>query len=409
MVYVLGPDELKERLKRYGITPTPGGAKCAVVQMPGNAQGIGNLPTGLPVFVIINGMMTLTDARMVRKPGVKVVKETELARELNKVFREAVDEDDELINFEEAPDSQDHSIHLEQILPKNFSPPRHSILVPRTMRGIIVPSYSASGGEGKTFIATSMGAVCAVSSVNAVVIDLDLGYGDVDVATGLVDEEDREKVMDKKAVVPKNGWATVTDWRKYAVNLKSNILRHNSGLYIIPAYPYAGRELPEAEIEDLLHTLSEIFDIVVVDLGVDGYSNQARVALRMANAILIVAGQDRKTIAKLNHFLTQEGGWNEKMHLIFNKRSPTAFYDPKEVAKKMSFEKYYSVPLDEQGVNAAKRQRKLVVQLPGSAAGEAVRNIASAILPFKIHAGEIVTKQKKGSFLTKFLKKLRKA
>ncbi len=416
MVYVAGPEEFKEKLKGYGLAASPEDARCAVIQIPGNTHEIERLAADLPVLAIVKGMMSLADVRATKKANVSVIKEDELTGKLNELLKnnnevDNDDDDDEMICFEEFPDNsvQEEFVQPSPVPPKNqFRKKPQSILAPRTMRGIIVSSYSASGGEGKTFMATNIGVVCAMEDINTVIVDFDLGFGDVDVATGLVDEIDRTKVMDRKAIAPKNGWATVTSWRPYLSNFKANTLRHSSGLYVVPAFPYAGKELPVAEVEDILDTLAEIFDMVVVDLGVDGYSNQARVALRKSNAIMIVAGQDRKTIAKLSHFLTQEGGWNEKMHLVFNKKSPTAFYNPKEIAKKMSFSKYYTVPLDENGVNAAKLQRKLVVQLPGSPAGEAVRNVASAVLPFGIGAGEIV-KQKNGTFFSRLFARFKKA
>lgn len=484
MIYVKGQEALERQLDAFGLAKSPESADCAVVQMPGNADVLVKLPAGLPVLVVVNGMMSLADTRAVRNSGAKVVKEEALAAEIQSLQKkepEVDSEEDDIISFdEEEPQVQAEPVRVDtpkavQPQPARRAPvnppprqearqprqearpapepkpiqedepkvpimrlkptinkdtyepvyepevkpqekvmretPRRQILNPRTTRGIIITSYSSSGGVGKTFMACNVSALCATQNVSSVLVDLDLGFGNIDIETGLVDEVERDRVVDKRTT-PKSNWATVTDWRKHAVDLKSNTLRHNSGLYVVPSFPYAGRELPEPEVEDLLHTLSEMYDLVVVDLGVDGFSNQARVALRMSNAIMIVAGQDPKTIGKLTHFLNQEGGKSDKMHLVFNMRKPTGYYNPKEVARKMMFEKYYSVPLDEEGVNAARVQRKLVVQIPGSVAGEAVKNFAAAVLPFNIDAGEIVRQKKFGTnigFLTKIMSKFKRA
>lgn len=469
MIYLKGPDKLERQLDAFGLTKSPESADCAVIQMPGNVEVFGNLPAGLPVLVVVNGMMSLVDTRAIRKFGGKIVKEEDLAGEIQGLQKN--EEEDDVIQFsydeeatpkvepkEEVKPAPRATRDIRQTRSQEVRPPepkatqevrppqrkaqddvmmpimrvrpdtrtpvfeeepappqrevkeapvrRQQILNPRTTRGLVVTSYSSSGGVGKTFMACSIGALCAMINVSTVLVDLDLGFGNIDIETGLVDEVDRGRTLDKRTT-PKSNWATVTDWRKHAVDLKSNTLRHNSGLYVVPSYPYAGKELPEAEVEDLLHTLSEMYDLVVVDLGVDGFSNQSRVALRMSNAILIVAGQDPKTIGKLTHFMTQEGGKNERMHLVFNKRTPTGYYNPKEVAKKMMFEKYYAVPLDEEGVNTARLQHKLVVQVPGSVAGEAVRNFAAAVLPFKIDAGEIIQQKKSIGILTKLMQGLK--
>ncbi len=170
-------------------------------------------------------------------------------------------------------------------------------------RAPIAVSFSSEGGVGKTFVASNMACYVSLAGIPTVAVDLDMGYGDLDTAVGLVDPNVRTKVIDKKAKVPENGWVTVSDWRRYAVNLKQNILQHNSGLYVIPAYPYAGSDISESEIEDLLYTVSETFGFVVADLGVDGFSPHARVALRMADVVMLVGGQSEKTIGKISHFL----------------------------------------------------------------------------------------------------------
>lgn len=457
MVYVKGQEPLEKQLEIFGLAKSPENADCAVIQMPGNKDALASLPD-IPVLVVVNGMMSLADTRAVKQRGAKIVKEEDLAEEIQSLQSIVVEDDDEIISFDDEiisfeeeilPVKKPEPTKINPGLPKarqergpkppeedkikmpimrlrptinkdTYEPvyekkeektreaPKRQILNPRTTRGLIVASYSSSGGVGKTFMACSVAALCAMNNISTVLVDLDLGFGNIDIETGLVDEVERNRVLDKKTT-PKSNWATVTDWRKHAVDLKSNILRHNSGLYVVPSFPYAGRELPEAEIEDLLHTLSEAFDLVVVDLGVDGFSNQARVALRMSNAIIIVAGQDTKTIGKLTHFLSQEGGRNNKMHLVFNMRKPTGFYNPKEIAKKMMFDKYYSVPLDEGGVHAAKLQRKVVVQIPGTVAGEAVKNFAAAVLPFNIDAGEIIGHKKNNGFFAKIMSRFRRA
>ena len=493
MIYVKALDALQRKLdETFGLingTDTPlESADCAVIEIPRFTDVLGKLPAGMPILVIVNGMTSLADNRAVRRAGAKIVKEEDLAAEIQGLRKENkpenqpgdleddFDEDDVIMLDEEetvkteplkplrpeprvetpsvqhaarrqerqipekprAPQHEEPEevkvpiLRLKPVINKDnpdtnkdtYEPvyekpvqeeirerPRRQILNPRTTRGIIVASYSSSGGVGKTFMACNVSALCATQNVSTVLVDLDLGFGNIDIETGLVDEVERDRVIDKRTM-PKSNWATVTDWRKHAIDLKANTLRHNSGLYVVPSFPYAGKELPEAEIEDLLHTLSEMYDLVVVDLGVDGFSNQARVALRMSNAIMIVAGQDPKTIGKLTHFLNQEGGKNDKMHLVFNMRKPTGYYNPKEVAKKMMFEKYYSVPLDEEGVNAARVHHKLVVQIPGSIAGEAVKNFSAAVLPFNIDAGEIVRPKKINAnigFFTKMISKFKRA
>jgi Mrp family chromosome partitioning ATPase len=312
VIYVKGLDALERQLDAFGLTKSPESADCAVVQMPGNADILVKLPAGLPVLVVVNGMMSLADTRAVRKTGAKVVKEEELATEIQSLQKEEPEvdsEEDDIISFDEeesqvepvrvnppkavkpepvrrpvnpaprqevrqprqearpAPEPKpiqedEPKVPIMRLKPTinkdTYEPvyepevkpqekvmretPRRQILNPRTTRGIIVTSYSSSGGVGKTFMACNVSALCATQNVSSVLVDLDLGFGNIDVETGLVDEVERNRVVDKKTT-PKSNWATVTDWRKHAVDLKSNTLRHNSGLYVVPSFPYAGKEL----------------------------------------------------------------------------------------------------------------------------------------------------------------------
>lgn len=416
MVYFYGNEAIKERLKDFRLTNDIASAKCAVIEMPGGAEVLLRA-VGIPVFVVITGMLTFAELKLTKQSNVKIVQPEKLAIEVAGVeFGCLQNEDNDCLIFDEeepplaekttpAPEEKVLSAPgkkantPEQTLQPIKVPPlaplvSTSPLLLRTnhRRAPIAVSFSSEGGVGKTFVASNMACYVSLAGIPTVAVDLDMGYGDLDTAVGLVDPNVRTKVIDKKAKVPENGWVTVSDWRRYAVNLKQNILQHNSGLYVIPAYPYAGSDISESEIEDLLYTVSESFGFVVADLGVDGFSPHARVALRMADVVMLVGGQSEKTIGKISHFLKQEGGYSNKMCLVINKVSPLGYYTPGEVANTLGFEERHEIPMDERGVNSAKKQRKLAVQLPGSVSGEAIKDYA-AILPFNFDSN-IRVKQK---------------
>ena len=245
-------------------------------------------------------------------------------------------------------------------------------------RGRIVCCFSSAGGVGKTFMSTNLACAAALSGVPGIVVDMDLGYGDVDIATGLTRGagDSRLVLADRKARGPKSSWATVTTWREHARNLKEGILQHHSGLYVLPSYPYAGEGISASETEELLDVLADIFSLVVVDLGVNAFSPYAKASLSMADTVFIIAKQDTKSIGKVSHFLKQEGGRREGMKFVVNMVDPAAYYSPGEVASECGFDEYETVPLDVAGVSAATRRLQMVVQLKGSAAGEAVWGIA---------------------------------
>lgn len=443
LIFFRGSDDLANQLAGYSITDNPSNACCAVIEMPGSLSSLEQI-SGIPVLVVTTGMLTYREAKAIRQPGYISVQPGQLIEEVNKIIGTnqiiSSSEDDMFFIFEETsqPVSKPNAPVIPTPIQAPPAPPTEpkprftvpintaankpntpviqvaqppefiqqksepvSQIKPQLQRDIETPailqrrngrkapiavSFSAGGGVGKTTVASNIACYTSLLGIPTVAMDVDLGYGDLDTATGLVDPINRTKVIDKKAIVPSDGWLTVSDWRRYAVTMKQNILQHNSKMYVIPAYPYAGNDISESEIEDLLYTATENFGFVVVDLGVDGFSPHARVALRMADVVMMVGGQDEKTIGKISQFLKQEGGYSNKMSFVVNKKSPTGHYTPKEVAQKLGFDTYYEIPLDEKGVNAAKKQQKLVVQMPGSLAGDAIKRYAAEILPFKLDA-----------------------
>ncbi|GBF35465.1 hypothetical protein DCCM_4594 [Desulfocucumis palustris] len=425
MIYFRGSDGLRHRLEAFCPVDEITAGLCAVVEMPGNLEALNKIPGGVPVYVVVSpgGMLNFAEMKAVKRSGAMVTRVEELIAELekiNEVEPAGVYGEDSFI-FEEDETPVPEKARVPAIIPlppapsrprpqaangkppepsrgrqpdkkacgeeglRAVQPPRSGILQRASRRAPLVVSYAAEGGAGKTFMATNAGGCVALSGIATVLVDLDLSFGDCDTACGLCDPEDRYKIIDKKARGPKRGWATISDWRRHITDLKGNTLRHNSGLYVIPAFPYAGRDMPESEIEDMLYHLSEVFGFVVVDLGVDAFSPQSRRVIRMADVVMLVGGQSEKTVGKVKHFLTQEGG-HGKTKLVFNMVNPLAYYDTDVLAKKLGFDTWHEVPLDHAGVNAAKKQCRLAVQLPGCQAGDAVKRYASEVLPVTIDA-----------------------
>lgn len=375
MIYVIGTEKITGALAGYELTDDPDKASCTIIEMPGNYDQLVNMPDAL---VVVTGMVTLKDWRLIENRDWTTI--DSLPDKIKSIISTQNQLLEEIPELEVPEPLVSNAAFNNNNQSANIKPrPRHADLFSRDYhsRGRIIASFSASGGVGKTFSAINIGGFAAIEGLQTVVADLDFGFGDVDTATGLVDPARRDKVIDRRATGPKSGWATVVSWRNHARDLKGNLLRHNSGLYVLPSYPYAGNDMSEVEIEDLLLTLSEQFELVVVDLGVDAFSPHARAALKLASTVFLIGGQDEKTIGKLTQFLASKDGHIEKMKLVINMVQPTGYYTPREIARKLSFNTYEEIPLDVQGVNAAKKANKLPVQLGGCSSGEAVKQIAS--------------------------------
>ena len=392
MVYIKGSKKLLEAIKEHQITNIPMEAKLAVVEMPGDLPNLEQLQN-IPVIFVVTGMVNLNEWRLINNyqtatlqtiPGIIQHYLDALSIEENEdeceiTYNEPIDDQPEYIK---QPSGQPAQVHYNAPAPGLAN--QHEIFSQQSTRGMIAAFFSASGGVGKTFTSINIAGAAALNGINTIAVDLDFGYGDMDTAVGLVEPTQRDKVIDRKARVPKTGWATVPKWRRYAPNLETNLLRHNSELSVLPCYPYAGSEIPSTEIEDLIVTLAEKFDMVAIDLGVDAFSPHASTALRLADKVFLIGSQDEKTIGKLTQYLCSDYAQKEKTELIINMVKATGYYSPKEISVKLGFGEFNEIPLDHQGVNAAQKAHKLTVQLRGSAAGDAVKAIASKHLPFEI-------------------------
>lgn len=243
-------------------------------------------------------------------------------------------------------------------------------------------SFSTVGGVGKTFLTLNLATCTALKGIKTVVIDLDLRSSELDFAAGLTDPVDRRKIVAKKARVPKDSWVTVANWRGFN-ELEPNILRHNSGLYVIPCFPMVNQDIKEHDINELIHSLSKEFDFIMIDGGLDFTQPHLKTALDIANNIFLLGDQEVKTLGKISDFMAQEKRLAPKVKLILNMVTPTGYYQPVEIAQKLNFKYFDTIPLDKTSVQTARRKKKAAVQLPKSKAGQAVWDITHH-LPFNI-------------------------
>ncbi len=80
MVYFYGNEAIKERLKDFRLTNNIATAKCAVIEMPGGAEVLLRA-VGMPVFVVVTGMLTFSELKLTKQSNVKIVQPEKLAIE----------------------------------------------------------------------------------------------------------------------------------------------------------------------------------------------------------------------------------------------------------------------------------------------------------------------------------------
>jgi Flp pilus assembly CpaE family ATPase len=246
----------------------------------------------------------------------------------------------------------------------------------------VVASFSTVGGAGKTFLASNLASFLALKGFAAVLVDFDLPHGDAVRAAGVWRGELQNPEAYRAFL---KGRPTVCGWRAHARSLGAAMLRHRLGFAVVPRDADAPEEIPKADAEDLLAVLRGGFDAVVVDMGVSPGRAQAAAALEAADLVLIVAGQDDKTIAKLAHWreeLKKAGSGPERAALVVNRVNELGFYRPRDVAAKLGFPAFHEVPEDFQAARAMDRAGRAAVELADSAAGRALAALFGAsVLP----------------------------
>lgn len=147
--------------------------------------------------------------------------------------------------------------------------------------GSVITVISPKGGVGKTTVSTNIAVGLAKKAPNQVVLlDLDVQFGDVASALGLTPTHTLLDILKGPSK---------TD----LLVLKSFITEHESGLRVIPAplAPEEASQITADEITQLLNTLVQQFEYVVVDTS-PGFSDLTLAALEKSSDTVIVSELD---------------------------------------------------------------------------------------------------------------------
>jgi len=252
-------------------------------------------------------------------------------------------------------------------------------------RGRIVTVFSPKGGTGKTSIATNLAAALAkYQGKRALLLDLDLQFGDAAIMLGL----EPEKTIYDLVVAPGE-----LDSEKLA----GYITRHPCTLDILPAplRPEDAELVTEAKLARLLEVARESYDVIVVDTS-PFFHGPMLATLDRTDELLLLCGLDVPTLKNVRLSLQTLELLSfppDRIKLVLNRANSKVGMKPKEVEAALEREIAYEIPSDRTVPLAVNRGNPAVLSDSKADFSRAVRAMAKQLV-----AAQAAAKQRK-SFL----------
>ncbi|MFP5257382.1 MAG: CpaE family protein [Acidobacteriota bacterium] len=258
-----------------------------------------------------------------------------------------------------------------------FKERRESRLGPRrSKQGRIINIFGAKGGVGTTTLAVNLAAACQTHKPGATValMDMNLPFGEA------------QLFLD---IAPKYHWGEVLGniSRLDATYLMSVMTRHPSGIYLL-APPSRLDDLQMAtpeNISKLLELMRQVFDTVVIDLGM--YLDEITLkVMDMSDAIVLVSVQNLPCLANVRRFLDNirhaEAGLEEKLKIVVNRHLEESDLVVEDMEKALGLPVFWRISNDYQTTLAAINQGKTLLETaPRAAVTRSLGELALALAP----------------------------
>jgi pilus assembly protein CpaE len=247
-------------------------------------------------------------------------------------------------------------------------------------RGRLVTVFSPKGGTGKTVIATNLAAAVAKHEAKkALLLDLDLQFGDAAIMLGI----EPEKTIYDLVVAPGE-----LDTEKLA----GYVTRHACGLDILPAplRPEDAELVTEAKLSQLLEVARQSYDIIVVDTS-PFFHGPMLATLDRTDELMLVCSLDVPTLKNVRLALqTLEllSFPSERIRLVLNRANSKVGMKPGEVEGALEFKVRFEIPSDRAVPIAVNRGNPAVLANAKADFSRAAREMAKGIVPAEAEAGK---------------------
>lgn len=258
-----------------------------------------------------------------------------------------------------------------------FKERRESVRGPRrSKQGRIINIFGAKGGVGTTSLAVNLAAACQThrDGASVALMDMNLPFGEAQLFLDLA---------------PKYHWGEVLGniSRLDATYLMSVMSRHPSGLYLL-APPSRLDDLQMAtpeNISKLLELMRQVFDTVVIDLGM--YLDEITLkVMDISDAIVLVSVQNLPCLANVRRFLDNvrhaEAGLEDKLKIVVNRHLEESDLVVEDMEKALGLPVFWRVPNDYKTTLSAINQGKTLLETaPKAPVTRALGDLAAALSP----------------------------
>jgi pilus assembly protein CpaE len=280
----------------------------------------------------------------------------DLNRDAEKAFKVAEEVKFKLANVHliiTSPDSNPHTIlkamrsGAEEFLPQPFNWPevmksfdtiRRKIDVHSTRsveKGKIIAVSSNKGGVGSTTVATNLSASLVTQNKSVCLVDLVLQFGSV---TSFLNLDASYTILDLAKNIK----------RIDPLLLDGSLVKHASGVRVLaePFYAEDARRISPSDIDEILDTLAQSFDFVVVDTPKE-FDEMLALVLDKASLILFVTEMDvpsLKSAHRAFELFERMGIYDKKIRLVLNRYVKSKLMSLESVEKALGVKVFWTLP-----------------------------------------------------------------
>lgn len=246
-----------------------------------------------------------------------------------------------------------------------------TINVERKMRSRVYAFFSGKGGVGKTTICTNTAVYLATQGKKTLLIDLDLQFGDADMALDIIPNE---TIVD-----------LVRDTNGISIdNLTSCSSTHVSGLSVLasPTSPELAEYVQANHAKAIIDVARNYFEYIIIDCGC-ALTDPVITALESSDDIFVVNDVNILSLkrAKLCQNVLQQINQQDKVKLVINKNVKKNNVKISDFENLLNMEAYAVISSDLKTVNNSLNSgQSLITFKPRSVIAKDIVNFANKLI-----------------------------